>query len=98
MLQMSIEQIINSIFVISVPTLFISLAIISFYLIRNKVYSWWGIGYCFWPKLIWDYKSHTKNKLGRVGIFYYTGIGSLLVTVIFVLVDIVITLFKIISG
>jgi len=62
-----IDYIIN----ISALISFISLFAMSAYLYRAKIYTAWQLRtYFLWPRLLFEYRDHTRKYSGKIGIWF----------------------------
>jgi hypothetical protein len=54
------------------PIALLSGAMMAHYLVRNRVRTWWQVRREFlWPKIIFEYRDHSRRYRGKAGIWYY---------------------------
>jgi len=83
-------NIINMLVGIFAPLMLLSAFMITLYLKRQKLYTPWQIRTSFWwPDLIVKYRSHTKEKKGKVGVWYYLFIVSIAITALSIVVSLI---------
>jgi hypothetical protein len=85
---MSIPDVANKLAPIFGPLLIFSVFGMWSYLVRKGIWDTWE-HFFIWPKIVIDYRKHTKERSGHVGIFFYVFTISFIVTIISVLVILV---------
>jgi hypothetical protein len=77
------KDIINLLTVSTGAIFLISLFAMSDYLYRKKIYTWWQLRFNFmWPRIIFEYRDHTKKYSGKEGIWYNISKVSFIILVI----------------
>ena len=97
------EKLFDYIFTIFGPLSIFSMFVIGAYLYRKKLYTAWQLRMTvFLPELIIKYRDHTRQNEGRIGIWYYIAIVSILLSVISILAlfsfQVIVSLIKKIRG
>ncbi|MBU2622750.1 MAG: hypothetical protein KKD92_10575 [Proteobacteria bacterium] len=75
-------EILNVIITASGLIFLLSFFAMASYLFRAKVYTMWQIRVNpLWPRIIFEYRDHTKRYSGKIGIWYYISGGSFFIFV-----------------
>jgi hypothetical protein len=87
---MDIQEIAEKMIAISGPLVIFSVFGMWSYLVRKGIWDTWE-HFFMWPRIVVDYREHTKERSGRTGILFYVFSTSLVVTVISVVVSLILT-------
>lgn len=78
---MNIPDLAEKLVSIFAPLMIFSVFAIWSYLVRRGVWDFWE-HFFLWPKMVIDYRKHTREQLGRAGVLYYVFLTSLFITVL----------------
>ncbi len=78
----AIEAAADWLFAVACPLSIVSMFGVGDYLYRERLYTLTQLRCCmFWPFLLLEYRDHTNQTRGRVGLWYYWTIISILTSV-----------------
>lgn len=83
---MDIQGIAEKLIIISGPLVIFSVFGMWSYLVRKGIWDAWE-HFFMWPRIVIDYRNHTRERSGSIGIFYYVFTVSLVMTILSVVVS-----------